>query len=184
MAILTVALRKQIILKQTASLKLTVRARLATRPGGRAVSENPRPEPLGPSGLRRPAPPRAGCGGRVGCRNLRIEASPDALPIGLPAAPEGAGSALTETSRGVQWDDASDAQPYPFDIGFDAGLQRRGFTFSCREIAMTQWLQRQTVTDQSQDMELSTIHPAVPNCEMPRIMAQMKVGVAVHNGAT
>jgi FixJ family two-component response regulator len=47
---------------------------------------------------------------------------------------------------------------------------------------MTQWLHRETVTDQSQGVELPTIHKVVPNCGMPRIMTKMNAGAAVCDG--
>ena len=47
---------------------------------------------------------------------------------------------------------------------------------------MTQWLYREIVSDQSRVMELPTIHPALPNRGVPRIMAKMGAGVAVRNG--
>ncbi len=47
---------------------------------------------------------------------------------------------------------------------------------------MTRWPYRESVTDQSQGMELPTIHPVVPNCGMPRIMTKMYAGVAVNDG--
>jgi FixJ family two-component response regulator len=47
---------------------------------------------------------------------------------------------------------------------------------------MTTWLYRETARDQSQGMELPTIHPVVPNRGMPRIMTKMDAGIAVHNG--
>ena len=48
---------------------------------------------------------------------------------------------------------------------------------------MTRWPHRETVTDQSQGVELPTIHPVVPNCSMPELMTKMDAGVAVHDGA-
>ena len=47
---------------------------------------------------------------------------------------------------------------------------------------MTRWMYREAVTDQSQGMELPTIHQVVPNWGMPRIMTKMDAGVAVHDG--
>ena len=47
---------------------------------------------------------------------------------------------------------------------------------------MTRWPHRETVTDQSQGVELPTIHMVVPNCGMPRITTKMDAGVAVHDG--
>jgi FixJ family two-component response regulator len=47
---------------------------------------------------------------------------------------------------------------------------------------MTTWLYRETVSDESQGMELPTIHPVVPNRGMPRIITKMHAGVAVHDG--
>ena len=47
---------------------------------------------------------------------------------------------------------------------------------------MTRWPHRETVTDQSQGVELPTIHTVVPNCGMPRITTKMDAGVAVHDG--
>jgi FixJ family two-component response regulator len=47
---------------------------------------------------------------------------------------------------------------------------------------MTRWLYRETVSAQSQGMELPTIHPVVPNRGMPLTMTEMDAGVAVHNG--
>jgi FixJ family two-component response regulator len=47
---------------------------------------------------------------------------------------------------------------------------------------MTRWLYRETATDQSQGVELPTIHMVVPNFDMPRITTKMDAGVAVHNG--
>jgi FixJ family two-component response regulator len=49
---------------------------------------------------------------------------------------------------------------------------------------MTTWLYRETVRDQSQGMELATIHPVVPNRGMPPTMTKMDAGVAVHDGVT
>jgi FixJ family two-component response regulator len=47
---------------------------------------------------------------------------------------------------------------------------------------MIRWRYRESVTDQSQGMELPMIHPVVPNCGVPRIMTKMEAGVAVHDG--
>jgi FixJ family two-component response regulator len=47
---------------------------------------------------------------------------------------------------------------------------------------MTRWLYRETVRDQSQGMQLPTIHPVVRNCGMPRMMTKMGAGVTVHDG--
>ena len=47
---------------------------------------------------------------------------------------------------------------------------------------MTRWLHARAVTDQSQGVELPTIHPVVPNCGMPQITTKMDAGVAVHDG--
>ena len=84
-------------------LKLTAWVRPAARPRVGAVFEGSRPAPLSPSGLRRPAPPRAGCGGR-GRRNLCVEEDPDGPLNSLSAASAHlkVGSALNETSCGVQ----------------------------------------------------------------------------------
>jgi len=46
---------------------------------------------------------------------------------------------------------------------------------------MTQWLYRETVTDQSRSVE-PTFHTVVPNGGMPRAMMKMDVEVAVHDG--
>jgi FixJ family two-component response regulator len=54
--------------------------------------------------------------------------------------------------------------------------------FSCREIAMTRWPHQETVSDDSYDVEPSTIPPAVPDFDMPRVMTKMDAGAATHNG--
>ena len=46
---------------------------------------------------------------------------------------------------------------------------------------MTQWLQRETITDVPQCVELPTIHPVVPS-GMSRIMPKMDAGVAAKDG--
>jgi len=47
---------------------------------------------------------------------------------------------------------------------------------------MTPWLYRESATDQSQGMELPTIHPVVPDRGMPRITTKKDAGVSVHDG--
>jgi C4-dicarboxylate-specific signal transduction histidine kinase len=46
---------------------------------------------------------------------------------------------------------------------------------------MTQTLQRETVTDQSQAAEPRMMHLVVPNCGMPQIMTKMDAGVAAQD---
>jgi FixJ family two-component response regulator len=47
---------------------------------------------------------------------------------------------------------------------------------------MTQWLHRETVSNQSQGVAPATIHMVVPNFGMPRITTKMDAGIVVHNG--
>ena len=47
---------------------------------------------------------------------------------------------------------------------------------------MTRSPHREPVTDQSQGVELRTIHTGVPNCGMPQMTTKMDAGVAVHDG--
>ena len=48
---------------------------------------------------------------------------------------------------------------------------------------MTGWLQRETLTDQSQRAELRIIQPMALNCGVPQIMTKTEAGVAVRNSA-
>jgi FixJ family two-component response regulator len=48
---------------------------------------------------------------------------------------------------------------------------------------MTQWPQRETVTDESYSAELSTIHPVVSGFDMAQITTKMDGGAAIHDAA-
>jgi FixJ family two-component response regulator len=61
-------------------------------------------------------------------------------------------------------------------------MECRSSTFSRREIAMTRRPHQETVTDGSYGVELATIHPVVPDFDMPLILAKMDVGAATHDG--